>query len=79
VTLRTEDDAKARAWLGEKGFTPEAGGQAITLVHADPAAVLPDLLRNLPVRVLRAEVHVPSLEDVFLKLTGRGLEGGQKP
>jgi ABC-2 type transport system ATP-binding protein len=79
VTLRTDDDAKARTWLGEKGFNPEPGGQAITLVHADPAAVLPDLLRNLPVRVLRAEVHVPSLEDVFLKLTGRGLEGGQKP
>jgi ABC-2 type transport system ATP-binding protein len=79
VTLRTDDDAKARAWLGEHGFAPETGGNAITLVHPDPAAVLPDLLRNLPVRVLRAEVHVPSLEDVFLKLTGRGLEGGPKP
>jgi ABC-2 type transport system ATP-binding protein len=79
VTLRTDDDAKARAWLGEHGFAPEPGGSAITLVHPDPAAVLPELLRNLPVRVLRAEVHVPSLEDVFLKLTGRGLEGGQKP
>ena len=37
----TDDDARARAWLGEHGFTPEPGGQAITLVHADPAAVLP--------------------------------------
>ena len=42
------------------------------LVHADPAAVLPELLRNLPVKVRRAEVHEPSLDDVFLKLTGRG-------
>jgi ABC-2 type transport system ATP-binding protein len=79
VTLRTDDDAKARSWLVEKGFSLEAGGPAITLIHDDPAAVLPDLLRNLPVRVLRAEVHAPSLEDVFLKLTGRGLEGGHKP
>jgi len=28
---------------------------------------------------LRAEVHVPGLEDVFVKLTGRGLETGGKP
>jgi ABC-2 type transport system ATP-binding protein len=80
VTLRTGDDAKAREWLREHGFAPEAGGQGITIVHADPAAIIPDLLRNLPVRVERAEVHAPSLEDVFLKLTGRGLEaGGGKP
>jgi ABC-2 type transport system ATP-binding protein len=79
VKLTTEDDARARTWLVEKGFTPEPGGQTIMLLHADPAAILPDLLRNLPVKVLRAEVHAPSLEDVFLKLTGRGLEGGNKP
>jgi ABC-2 type transport system ATP-binding protein len=79
VTLTTDDNARARAWLAERGFTPEPGGQAIMLVHPDPAAILPELLRSLPVRVVRAEVHEPSLEDVFLKLTGRGLEGGHKP
>jgi hypothetical protein len=45
------------------------------LVHADPAAILPDILRHLPVKVLRAEIHQPSLEDVFLGLTGKGLQG----
>jgi hypothetical protein len=45
------------------------------LVHADPATALPELLRHLPVKVQRVEVHEPSLEDVFLKLTGRGLGG----
>ncbi len=79
MTLTTDDNARAREWLAGRGFHPEPGAGAITLVHADPAAVLPDILRNLPVRVERAEVHVPSLEDVFLKLTGRGLEGGGKP
>jgi ABC-2 type transport system ATP-binding protein len=79
VTLKTDDDARAREWLAGRGFTPEPGGQGIMLLHADPAAVLPDLLRNLPVRVERAEVHAPSLEDVFLKLTGRGLDPEGKP
>jgi ABC-2 type transport system ATP-binding protein len=79
VTLTTDDNVRARAWLAERGFSPEPGGQAIMLVHQDPAAVLPELLRNLPVKVVRAEVHEPSLEDVFLKLTGRGLVGGNNP
>jgi ABC-2 type transport system ATP-binding protein len=79
MMLTTDDDALARSWLVERGFRPEAGGSGITLVQPDPAAVLPDLLRNLPVKVLRAEVHEPSLEDVFLKLTGRGLQGEKKP
>ncbi len=78
VSLETDDDIRARAWLSDHGFKPEPGVKGIMLIHADPAAVLPELLRNLPVRVERAEVHAPSLEDVFLKLTGRGLEGGAK-
>jgi ABC-2 type transport system ATP-binding protein len=79
VSLRTEDDSRAREWLKANGYSPEPGGEGIVLVHPDPAGVLPDLLRNLPVRVERAEVHAPSLEDVFLKLTGRGLEGENRP
>jgi ABC-2 type transport system ATP-binding protein len=75
IRLETDDDAGARAWLSGQGFVPEGTGREIMLLHADPAAVLPDLLRNMPVRVRRAEVHEPSLEDVFLKLTGRGLAG----
>jgi ABC-2 type transport system ATP-binding protein len=75
IRLEAEDDPGARAWLTEKGFTPEGAGKEIMLLHADPAAVLPDLLRHMPTRVLRAEIHEPSLEDVFLKLTGRGLAG----
>jgi ABC-2 type transport system ATP-binding protein len=79
VTLTTDDDARARTWLAEHGLAAEPGDRTIMIVHPDPAAILPDLLRNLPVRVERAEVHAPSLEDVFLKLTGRGLEGGGGP
>jgi hypothetical protein len=45
------------------------------MVHADPAGVMPEILRALPVKVRRVEMTAPSLEDVFLKLTGRGLDG----
>ena len=79
IRLQTDDDAQARVWLVSRGLTPEAGGSEVMLVHADPAAVLPDLLRNLPVKVHRAAVNEPSLEDVFLKLTGRGLGGDAPP
>jgi len=81
VRLQTEDDGQARAWMTEHGFAPTDAEPGLMLVHADPAAVLPDLLRHLPVKVLRAEVHQPSLEDVFLGLTGKGLqgEGGAAP
>ena len=78
VRLKTDDDAQARGWLAEQKFAAEPGDGEIMLVHADPAAVLPEILRHLPVKVQRAEVHEPSLEDVFLKLTGRGL-GGDGP
>jgi len=76
IRLKTDDDAKARTWMAEHELRPEAGTEELMLVHADPAAALPELLRHLPVKVQRVEVHEPSLEDVFLKLTGRGLSGG---
>lgn len=76
IRMKTEDDAAARTWMQDKGFAPEASSGEVMLVHADPAAVVPELLRHLPVKVRRVEIHEPSLEDVFLKLTGRGL-GGQ--
>src|SRR6478736_5487822 len=84
INLKTEDDAKARAWLGDHGFMPEKTAGELMIIQADPAAVLPELLRNLPVKVQRVSIHEPSLEDVFLKLTGRGFggdkaEGGGRP
>jgi ABC-2 type transport system ATP-binding protein len=75
IRLKTDDDAAARTWLASQGFVPEPTVPELTVLHADPAAVLPEILRSLPVRVHRAEVREPSLEDVFLKMTGRGLGG----
>ena len=75
IRLKTDDDTLARGWLVAQGYTPEAGAQELMLLHADPAAVLPEILKHMPVKVHRAEVREPSLEDVFLKMKGRGLGG----
>ncbi|MGA9852110.1 MAG: ATP-binding cassette domain-containing protein [Gammaproteobacteria bacterium] len=77
ILLRTADDTRACAWLTEHGHKPETSEHGIVLVSEEPAAVLPTLLTALPVKALRAEVHEPSLEDVFLKLTGKGLDNGE--
>jgi ABC-2 type transport system ATP-binding protein len=79
IRLRTDDDAQARRWLVEKGLAPEPGDGEVMIVNSDPAAVLPDILRSMPVRVQRVETNEPSLEDVFLKLTGRGLGENTAP
>jgi ABC-2 type transport system ATP-binding protein len=78
IQLATADDGQARAWLAEQGYPAEPGGTRLMVITPDPAAVLPDLLRRLPVAVVRVEVHAPSLEDVFVKLTGRALATGPK-
>jgi ABC-2 type transport system ATP-binding protein len=75
LLLRTEDDKRAAAWLEGQGLKPEATEAGLMLVTEDAAAELPRLLKDLPCHVLRAEVREPSLEDVFLALTGRGLGG----
>jgi ABC-2 type transport system ATP-binding protein len=75
IRLSTDDDQAAAAWLAGRGFKATTAEKQLLLVHADPAAVLPMLVRELPVRVQRVEMHAPSLEDVFLELTGRGLGG----
>jgi len=74
IRLETEDDARACGWLTDQGvdYTENDG---ILIVTPTPAELLPDILAGLPVKARRAEVREPSLEDVFLTLTGRRLEG----
>jgi len=77
ILLATEDDPRAFTWLTEQGYKPEKSERGILLVSAEPAAILPTLLTSMPVKTLRAEVHEPSLEDVFLTLTGKALDSSE--
>lgn len=69
------------------GLTPERSGpDALTVTVPDGAALLPEAVRRLDAAglpVLRATGVEPTLDDVFLALTGRTLreagEGGTEP
>ncbi len=76
IRLATEDDEQAQAWLASNNYTPERNEDGLMLVSKDAASLLPVLLRDMPVKVLQVEVHEPSLEDVFLRRTGRSLGDG---
>ncbi|WP_026929866.1 daunorubicin resistance protein DrrA family ABC transporter ATP-binding protein [Glycomyces tenuis] len=79
------DGEKARTLLGEKDFVREiesgepdpATGVAVLRLYVDEGATaLPELLRALDgagIAPASIELHRPSLDDVFLKQTGRSL------
>lgn len=75
VLLQVKEREKAVSWLKDRGHASEATQEGLMLVANDPAALLPELLKSAPFHVSRAEVREPSLEDVFLSLTGKGLQG----
>ncbi|WP_336208655.1 ATP-binding cassette domain-containing protein [Nonomuraea sp. LPB2021202275-12-8] len=78
ITLHTERDAAEAA--GITGAT--ADGLTVTLRVAAAPAALPELLRTLEasgIKVATAETARPTLDDVFLALTGRSLRDDDIP
>jgi ABC-2 type transport system ATP-binding protein len=74
VRLRTVDDQAAASWLSqEEGLTPvqENGHLRVEVTAADE--FVPYLLARLPVTVRSIDIAKPTLNDVFLRLTGRAI------
>jgi ABC-2 type transport system ATP-binding protein len=74
VRLATSDDAATAEFLRDLGISAvqrEGDGLRFEMIGAD--AVLPGIIRKLPFDVRSMEVTRPTLEDVFLKLTGRAI------
>jgi ABC-2 type transport system ATP-binding protein len=72
VRLRTADnDAASRFARGIDGITVSEEDGRLRLAMAHAAEVVPDLLRRIPVPVSSVEITQPTLNDVFLQLTGR--------
>jgi ABC-2 type transport system ATP-binding protein len=74
VTLTTVDDASAAPLVSAiAGSMPTAEDGSLRVEVADGAAFVPKLVRELAVEVTSVAFRRPSLDDVFLKLTGRAI------
>jgi ABC-2 type transport system ATP-binding protein len=74
VTIATSDNAVSAAELQSRfGLTPISDNGTLRVEVGDGAAVIPRLVRELSAQVTSVTMRRPSLDDVFLKLTGRAI------
>ncbi len=74
VVVATENNDTAASEIKERfGFEPVADNGSLRIEVTEGAAFIPRLVRELSVPVTSVESHRPSLDDVFLKLTGRAI------
>lgn len=72
VVLATVDDQRAATELkGQYGIVPTVEKDGLHFVVDNGAEFVPQLIKALSVTVLSVAIHQPTLDDVFLKLTGR--------
>jgi ABC-2 type transport system ATP-binding protein len=74
VTITTADNEAAAPLIKAiAGSEPMGGNGSLRVEVPDGAAFVPKLVRELSVEVTSVAFHRPSLDDVFLKLTGRAI------
>ncbi|MGO9481990.1 MAG: AAA family ATPase [Candidatus Kryptoniota bacterium] len=78
VILETSDDERALNVLQGLGVTAEVSTDCVHVLTEHGDRFIPTIIRKLdsagePVRVISADLHRPTMDDVFLKLTGRDI------
>ncbi|TMB58343.1 MAG: ATP-binding cassette domain-containing protein [Chloroflexi bacterium] len=74
VTFSSADSATAAAELGRVfSLEPQIDNGTVRVEVADGAGFVPQLVRELSVPVTSVSFHRPSLDDVFIKLTGHAI------
>ena len=74
VTFSSADSATAAAELGRVfSLEPQIDNGTVRVEVADGAGFVPELVRELSVPVTSVSFHRPSLDDVFIKLTGHAI------
>jgi ABC-2 type transport system ATP-binding protein len=78
VTVQTEDSERAAREIRERyGLEPQREDTRLRLEVEAGAEFIPRLVRDLGVAVRSVDLHRPTLDDVFLKLTGRAIREGE--
>jgi ABC-2 type transport system ATP-binding protein len=78
ITIATTDNVASAGELGSKfGLTPAVDDGMLRIEVSDGAAFIPRLVRDLSAHVTAVTLRRPSLDDVFLKLTGRAIREEQ--
>jgi ABC-2 type transport system ATP-binding protein len=74
VTLKAENSEAAVAELKERyHLTPAMQNGTVTFSVPHGETFLPDFMRSFNSRLLSVSLHRPTLDDVFIKLTGRAI------
>ncbi len=77
VVVQTDDNARAAGEIADLlGATAVTDGDSLRIEVPNGAAFIPRLITTLSVGVGNVAVRRPSLDDVFLKLTGRAIREG---
>lgn len=72
IFLKTEDDVKTKEFLKQRyQLTAEDDEGGIVFEVNAPEKWLPNFLKDSPIPVVKLNLQRPSLEDVFIHLTGR--------
>jgi ABC-2 type transport system ATP-binding protein len=72
IVLKTSNNAKAADFIRSRfQLEPRVDEEGLWVEVEDAESWLPLFLRETPVEVERLNLHRPTLDDVFLKLTGR--------
>ncbi len=78
LTISTADDEEASRFLRESmGFDPHPVADGIHVAVPNGDAAIPRILSALPVGVESVKLTRPTLDDVFIELTGRQLRDEQ--
>jgi len=78
VFLRTSNDERALAEFRKLGFAAEISKEGVHVATTHGDEFIPTMVRKLdsmsePIHVIAADVRRPTMDDVFLQLTGRDI------